>query len=182
MCMDKAVYYTTNYTTWPGGIISGPASCGSRPCRPTSSRGRVARRAHLVRVRVRVTVRVRVRVRVRVKVSTACSCPPRVTPTAAPTLALFPNPSPAPHQARPLTPTLPLPSPTLLGKTIFIGWEPSGAVLAVVQKLRGAFLWSAPSPPHPHPPPPEGASLGSESRRAPALPARTLPPTGGELA
>ena len=27
------------------------------------------------------------------------------------------------------------------GKTIMLGWEPSGAVLAVVQKLGGAFLW-----------------------------------------
>ena len=27
------------------------------------------------------------------------------------------------------------------GKTVLLGWEPSGAVLAVVQKLGGAFLW-----------------------------------------
>ena len=27
------------------------------------------------------------------------------------------------------------------GRTILLGWEPSGAVLAVVQKLGGAFLW-----------------------------------------
>ena len=27
------------------------------------------------------------------------------------------------------------------GTTIHLGWEPSGAVLAVVQKLGGAFLW-----------------------------------------
>ena len=63
---------------------------------------------------------------------------------------------------------------TLLGKTILVGWEPSGAVLAVVQKLGGAFLWSAPSPPWGR------ASLGLASRRAPALPlalTRTLTPT-----
>ena len=80
-----------------------------------------------------------------------------------------PNPSPTP-QPKPChspgkatnpnpTPTLPLPLstqdpiPALLGKTILVGWEPSGAVLAVVQKLGGAFLWSAPFPPLPIPNP-----------------------------
>ena len=27
------------------------------------------------------------------------------------------------------------------GKTVLLAWEPGGAVLAVVQKLGGAFLW-----------------------------------------
>ena len=60
------------------------------------------------------------------------------------------------------------------GKTIMLGWDPSGAVLAVVQKLGGAFLWSPSKPESVRQW--EGQQFSSSTRRDNAVrPARLQP-------